>query len=415
MFTQSCEQSYETLESTDSSGLIASQACANALNLKFCYDIRGAQGGFMSANQRGSAYFFKNERVSKEIFEDRMRSVDTGSYQNFQKYLQEFTKLRRKSVHHFANIRNAEDVTGYTIKNSRNCHSCFWVSDLENCKYVLYVNDAKDAMDVNNGCCVMSLQYEVCTTGVNASNIKFSVDTWPEVTNITYSDSCRDGADNLFGCVSLRKSKFCILNKQYTREEYQTLIPRIIDQMQIHPYADQQGRVYSYGEFFPTELSPYAYNDSKAQEHFPLSQQEAEKRGLVWHQVAHESRPMTRKSIDLPDHINNAPETITKDVIGCAHDGDCDHRCSRVYIILPQELRFYRTMNLPLPRLCPNCRYHERLSQLNPIHLWPRQCMCAKTSHATHTGPCPAMFQTSYAPDRPEIVYCEPCYQSEVI
>lgn len=29
--------------------------------------------------------------------------------------------------------------------------------------------------------------------------------------------------------------------------------------------------------------------------------------------------------------------------------------------------------------------------------------------------PCPNEFQTSYAPDRPEIVYCEACYQAEVV
>lgn len=28
---------------------------------------------------------------------------------------------------------------------------------------------------------------------------------------------------------------------------------------------------------------------------------------------------------------------------------------------------------------------------------------------------CPNEFETSYAPERPEIVYCEDCYQNEVI
>ncbi len=27
---------------------------------------------------------------------------------------------------------------------------------------------------------------------------------------------------------------------------------------------------------------------------------------------------------------------------------------------------------------------------------------------------CPNEFETSYAPDRPEIIYCEKCYQQEV-
>ena len=35
--------------------------------------------------------------------------------------------------------------------------------------------------------------------------------------------------------------------------------------------------------------------------------------------------------------------------------------------------------------------------------------------HSHHKGKCPNEFETSYAPDRPEIVYCEQCYQAEVI
>ncbi len=32
-----------------------------------------------------------------------------------------------------------------------------------------------------------------------------------------------------------------------------------------------------------------------------------------------------------------------------------------------------------------------------------------------NTDSCPNEFQTAYAPDRTEIVYCEQCYQAEVV
>ncbi|HEY4526141.1 MAG TPA: hypothetical protein VJL32_03550 [Candidatus Paceibacterota bacterium] len=44
--------------------------------------------------------------------------------------------------------------------------------------------------------------------------------------------------------------------------------------------------------------------------------------------------------------------------------------------------------------------------------------MDAYKNFATHfhgENPCPTEFETSYAPDRPEIVYCEQCYNSEVV
>ena len=73
--------------------------------------------------------------------------------------------------------------------------------------------------------------------------------------------------------------------------------------------------------------------------------------------------------------------------------------------LFKDEFKFYKRMNLPLPRLCPNCRHYERLKQRNPLRLWHRKCM---------KEGCQNEFETSYAPDRPEIIYCERCYQQEV-
>ena len=98
-------------------------------------------------------------------------------------------------------------------------------------------------------------------------------------------------------------------------------------------------------------------------------------------------------------------ESIIGKVIECSHRGECTQNCTLGFKIILEELQFYRRMNLPLPHLCPNCRHYERLSQRNPMKLWHRKCM---------KEGCDNEFETSYAPERPEIVYCEKCYQKEV-
>jgi len=67
------------------------------------------------------------------------------------------------------------------------------------------------------------------------------------------------------------------------------------------------------------------------------------------------------------------------------------------------ELEFYRRINIPIPEQCSFCRDRERHSRMNPMEIYTR--ICAK---------CRKEIETSYAPDRPEIVYCEQCYQQEV-
>jgi CxxC-x17-CxxC domain-containing protein len=71
--------------------------------------------------------------------------------------------------------------------------------------------------------------------------------------------------------------------------------------------------------------------------------------------------------------------------------------------IIPQELDFYRKHNLPIPRRHPNQRHLDRMSLRNPRKLYTRKC-----------DKCGKEIQTTYAPERTEIVYCEECYNKEV-
>ena len=238
--------------------------------------------------------------------------------------------------------------------------------------------------------------------------------------NINYSIFCHN-SENLFGCVGINKNQYCILNKQYTKEQYEELVPKIIQHMNDMPYIDSKGRVYKYGEFFPAELSPFCYNETIAQEYFPLTKEEAIEQGYKWKDREERNYTIDIKNEDIPDDIKEVNESIIGKVIECEHKGTCNEQCTEAFKIIPQELQFYQRMNLPLPHLCPNCRHYQRLKQRNPLKLWHRTCMCGSaglpqstTKHFHGDEPCTVEFETSYSPDSPEIVYCEKCYQGEV-
>ena len=58
-------------------------------------------------------------------------------------------------------------------------------------------------------------------------------------------------SSDCFGCVSIRNKKYCILNKQYTKEEYEELLPKIIAHMSEMPFISKQtGTKFAYGDFF---------------------------------------------------------------------------------------------------------------------------------------------------------------------
>jgi hypothetical protein len=159
---------------------------------------------------------------------------------------------------------------------------------------------------------------------------------------------------------------------------------------------------------------PFAYNETVAQEYSPKNKEQTLKAGYFWREPEERNYKITLAAKDLPQSIEETKDSILNEIIGCEHEGKCDEGCSLAFKIIPEELQLYRKMGVPLPKLCFNCRHTQRFKRKNPQKLWHRQCMCGIANHG-HEGKCNNEFETSYAPDRPETVYCEKCYQQEVV
>jgi len=390
----------------------------------FLYDCRNCSNCFGCVNLRNKSHCIFNEQYSKNDYFSKLKEFDMGNFESLENLRDESFNLWLKYQRRFAVIRNSINCVGDNIHNSKNCFHCFDIyKDVENSRYSFFLPDnARDCYDSDHTGVNSELMYEVMSTSydarVVASNRIYGCH------DIYYSDDCHN-SQFLFGCIGLKKREYCILNKQYTKEEYEDLVSKIVDQMIEAPYVDKVGRVYKFGEFFPVDLSPFAYNETLGQEYFSVTEEEAMRRGYVWHKPEAKSYRITLKSAQLPGDPKDVQDSITNEVVGCAHQGTYTHQCTTAFRIIPEELSFYRRMNLPLPRLCPNCRHYERLVQRNPLKLWHRKCQCAggKSDNSTYQntakhqhqdGHCPNDFETSYSPERKEIIYCEQCYQAEV-
>jgi hypothetical protein len=402
--------------------------CRDCADSGYLYDCVNCQNCFMSANLRNGQYIFRGEQFTKEEYEKAISGVDFGSANVRVNLIHDLSSLMTNCVHKYADVAKVANCTGDYILNCKNAKNSFSVYEAEDVSWAIRALKTKDINRVYSCGEGSELVYDGILGGKGSSRIAFfaSADTLRES---QYTDWCSNSA-NLFACVGLRNKQYCILNTQYTKEEYEALIPRIKKHMDDMPYIDSKGREYRYGEFFPPELSPFAYNETIAQEYFPLTKDEATKQGFRWRDPDTKEYKVTKQPDSLPDHIKDIDDSILQEVIGCSHAGTCSHQCTTAFKIIPEELSFYRRMNLPLPRLCPNCRHYERLKQRNPLKLWHRTCMCGvqtthdkgqmtghknTTTHAHGEKPCPNEFETSYAPERKETVYCENCYNAEVV
>jgi hypothetical protein len=214
-----------------------------------------------------------------------------------------------------------------------------------------------------------------------------SIGVW-DSENVFYSIDCKKCL-HCFACTGLQNAQYCILNKKYSKEDYYKTVEHITQQMK------QAGE---WGEFFPPTMCPYPYNETSAQEFYPLTKQEVLDNGLKWRDKEDNMTGVTKTipADQLPDNIADIPDDILNWAITCKVSG-------RPFKVVKQELEFYRRHNIPVPKLHPEQRYDTRFNKRMPRKLHARQC-----------GKCAKDVQTTYSPERPEIIYCEACYLEEV-
>ena len=421
-----CKDSYQLFFSRDS------ESCNNSY---FLYNCRNCSFCICSTNLRNKQYHIFNQPCTKEEYTKKIAEMNLASAKTLADLKKRFDEMYLKCIHKYAHLINTVQVTGDHVEKSKNCSYCFDLAgEAENSKFSHWgTYGLKDSYDTGPGTGGGSeLLYEGVSIGVKNARCALSVLIWYSH-DVRYSFNCHDSS-NLFGCVGLRNKQYCIFNTQYSKDEYEMMIPRIIEHMKRVLYRDGKGRMYTYGEFFPPELSPYTYNETVAQDYFPITKDDALAAGYRWREPKEKKYAITRKPDQLSDLTIDASDNILNEVIGCAHEGKCNEKCSTAFKIIEPELKFYRKMNLPLPHLCPNCRHYERLAKRNPLKLWHRKCMCVgsisssraggksergvytNTAEHFHGGDhCSNEFETSYAPERQEVIYCEQCYNAEVI
>jgi len=464
--TDNSEQTYETVDVNRLYRVGFGYFSDDCLDSSFLFNCVGCSRCFGCVNLRKQKYCVFNEQLTKEGYEEKMRYWDMGSYARLCEAKQRFRELYLSTPHRYAHTINSTNSTGDVLRNVRNCTMCFSAfDDVQNCKYIYFAGfNLKDSYDQSASGEMSELLYE-CSYTTRAQRSRFCSGQY-DVMNVEYCDFERSSS-NLFGCISLRNKRFCILNKQYTKEEYEKLVPRIKKHMEEMPYiskarnsnGEARNIEYRYGEFFPPELSAFAYNESFAFVWYPKTKEEVLREGLRWQDPPERTYKITQKPEDLPDHIKDASDALLKETIGCMHAYPpesannnphtsapiCNEGCATAFRLTAEELAFYRDMHIALPRLCPNCRHAERLKWRNGFRLYKRRCQCggetnnsqlitnngdlgsksSVTSHglayantASHPhggGPCPNEFETTYQPERPEIVYCDQCYKAEFL
>ncbi len=406
-YSHQTELAYESDDCYNGYRLLYSKGCHDCRDSYFLYDCRGCSDSIGCVNLRNQQYCVFNKPLGKEGYKKFLAEARLDTASGVEAMHKKFAEFIKTQPRKYAEIVNAPGSSGNYINDAKNCRECFHCYDAEDSAYGEHVwRNAKDCMDVSTAGRNASMIYNSINTGIDVANHICVAQGWSS-TFLEYSFNCFN-SNHCVGSSGLRKKDNCILNKQYSKEEYEKLREQIIGRLKSKK---------EYGEFFPASMSPFGYNETVAQEQFPLTKEKAAELGFGW-----EDHPRgtfgkeTKQWKDIPDSIKDfQTEDINREIFACEN-------CKKNYRVIPAELQFYKRLDIPLPRLCPDCRHARRMSARGPNRLFaPEECRCDyqvyknTATHAHHpTGRCPNTFRSSYAPGSPEILYCEQCYNAEV-
>ncbi|MFA5076668.1 MAG: hypothetical protein WC480_04625 [Patescibacteria group bacterium] len=359
----------------------------------FCLNCNGCTDCFGCVNLRNQSNCYLNKQLTKEDYQNKLAGLKLNTHDGYDQAQTMFNQFKVQQIYPFARHLNSSGSTGNYLTNCQNCRNCYNMLDCVDCFNCIHGDKSKDCFE-SMGVVNSELVYNSVACPVN-NNTKFSAIIWPGSSNILYSFLCRT-INDCFGCVALHSHRYCILNKQYTEEEYRKLLPKIIDHLK------QTGE---WGQFFPMAICPWAYNESVGQDLFLLTKEQVLAIGGWWQ----DRLPGTidKETIQLTDlNIDIDPDKMTGQILAC-------QKCKRNYKLISQELTFYKRLGIPIPHFCPECRHQQRMALRNPKRLWSRRCWCSQTGHG-HQGQCSIEFETTYAPERMEKIYCGECYQKEI-
>lgn len=389
--THDSQYCYQVVDVHRSYNCFFSQDLDDCRNCIFCYDCKNCTDCLFCFNLRGKAFCINNKQLTAEEYFKEKQKISLSNHlpQLREKWRGMWLRVAHRAIH---GIKNENCIWDY-LNSCSDCMFCFDYSEWEKFKYVTTGRWGKNTMDSDY--VTWDWCHECLSPAFGVNEVLFSAFPWWSSGSLYlhYCQSCT----NCFWNISLKHQKHCILNKPYSVQEYESLCWKIIDHMRS---------TNEWWEFFPHALSPFWYNETVAQEYYPLTEVEVKKRWWKWHHTP-ENTFAWKTIIPLPIEQYNEKQfgyeiaqgnidMLLNWTIQCEITG-------RPFKIIKQELVFYIENSLPIPLKHPDQRHKERMDLRNPRTLFERTC-----------SECHKNIISSYSPERPERVLCEECYRKLV-
>lgn len=353
----------------------------------FLYDCRNCTDCIGCVGLRNVSNYIFNKKYSRDDYEKIKKELYPLTREKIRELNKKLEELMKTQPINASLNRNVENVKGILNENSKNLFDCTICENSSDMRYCDGCLSHSDSMDVLFSGGKSNNLYMSVNVGSQSSNIKFSVYN-KFCTNSEFIFNCKN-IDNCFMCFGLQNKSYCILNKQYSKEDYFEIVDNIKFDML------QKG---IYGDFINPDFCAVPYNFSHAQISFPQDMQSILNLGYYFSSdpetTLQDQEVLTYST--LPQVIDEINDDILNKVILCT-------LTNKPFRVTDSELEFLRKMKISLPDTHPSIRL-ENLFKMAPMGIYYNE-KCIK---------CGINIDSFYSNEKGYNLYCTKCYQAEV-
>ncbi len=246
LITSNCENIYHCVNVTDSFNIFYSKYIHNCANIRFSSNLIWCQECIFCSWLENKQYHINNVSYTKEEFHKQKEAILARKSE----YISFFQNLSNE-----ASPRSVNNCKWNGISFSENLEDAYFVSRVVNGRNILLgdgtplSNDLYDVVDISK----VDNAYGWMWVWQNSTHMYCwaNASTCNHVLYSYFMDTC----SYCLGCIGLKNKQFCILNKEYTKEERFILANKIFAQMESD---------WTLWAFFPGWMCPFYFNDTLA-------------------------------------------------------------------------------------------------------------------------------------------------------
>ena len=337
------ENIYQSANVFKSLNIFFSKYIENCYSIRCSNNLISCQECLLCSGLENKSYCIENKQYSKEEY--FIKKEEIISDKNMMRDV--YAAMTQPWINHGSS-------------NVQHCDFAINSEDIENGKFCNYIKSAKNILVVSSprenrnfynvfeaGAMGNKDFYNAINAGVGSEKI-YNCEWIVTCSNCYYSRFLEHCSFCLW-CIGLKNKSYCILNKQYSKEERYAKADEIFTQME---------KDWQLWEFFPATMNPFYFNDTAAYLiDNSFTKEEVTKLWYLWRdepiKVDIPEGAVTVRSSELSSYelrVTGADgkkewkldETVCKRVI-IDENGDA-------YRIIPMELEFLQKHGLPLPR-----------------------------------------------------------------